>query len=60
MVCRALFLDRPKMKSLLLALLTTQIVYAGDDRLGVGTHFSQNWDPTAIMPLIAVMHPTPR
>ena len=41
------------MKSILLTLLIAQIVYAGDDRLGVDTHFSQNWDPTAIMPLIA-------
>src|SRR6266481_3785078 len=41
------------MKSILLTLLLTQIVYADDDRLGVGTHFSQNWDPNAVMPLIS-------
>jgi len=41
------------MKSILLTLLITQTVCVGDDRLGVDTHFSQNWDPTAIMALIA-------
>jgi hypothetical protein len=42
------------MKSiLLLTLLITQIAYSRDDRLGVDTHFSQNRDPKAIMPLIA-------
>ena len=40
-------------RSKLLELLITQTVCAGDDRLGVDTHFSQNWDATAIMPLIA-------
>jgi hypothetical protein len=38
---------------LFLALLITQIAWCGDDRLGVDTHFSQNWDPNPIMPLIA-------
>ncbi len=42
------------MKSILfLTLLITQISYCRDDRLGVDTHFSQNWDPNAVMPLIA-------
>jgi len=38
---------------LFLTLLITQIAYCRDDRLGVDAHFSQNWDPNAIMPLIA-------
>jgi hypothetical protein len=39
--------------TLILALIIAQIARGGDDRLGVDTHFSQNWDPNTIMPLIA-------
>jgi hypothetical protein len=43
-----------KMKSVLfLTLLIAQTAFCRDDRLGVDTHFSQNWDANIVMPLIA-------
>jgi hypothetical protein len=41
------------MRYVLLWLLIAQTLYARDDRLGVDTHFSQNWDLNAVMPPIA-------
>jgi hypothetical protein len=48
------FVCNNKMKIVLLLIpLIAQIAYCRDDRLGVDTHFSQNWDANALMPLIA-------
>jgi hypothetical protein len=45
--------NRNTMKSILfLTLLIAQIAYSRDDRLGIDTHFSQNWDLNTVMPLV--------